>query len=238
MAPNVTKKNKPTPMPVGKALRQAGEGGITKQEFKEIAGKKSAGSVIQRLDKINKKIRQNDGVGISLNSGAANMLIRQAAKNPNSFDSYLSNLGGGFGTGRIGSVLQARAGKTGLTGKPGDLMLGGTAIRPGGREAVQGFGKQYALPTKPPAETLPGGGGGDTLTGGDGGDMLPFEEFIPPAIIPPVPTNFPPEMDSFSVNSMATNWRSRNKGKGKGIRSTSAASRGSRSMPSSNTLAV
>ena len=146
----VTKKEEKKPAPISQAIRQAGVGGITKQELNQITkdSGKSAGTVVQRLDQINKNLKANDKTGISLNSGAANMLIRQAGKqSPTGYNAYLNMLSGGstFGSGRIGSVLQARASGTDLMGKQGNLMIGGTSIRPGGREAVQGFGKQYEL---------------------------------------------------------------------------------------------
>lgn len=141
------RRNTPAPTPLRQAIRQAGVDGISKQELNQITkdSGKSAGTVVQRLDQINKNLRANDKTGISLNSGAANMLIRKADNSPVS--QYMNKLGiSQFGSGRIGSVLQARASGTDLLGKQGNMMLGGTAIRPGGRETVRGFGPQYELP--------------------------------------------------------------------------------------------
>ena len=145
------RREDPKPAPISQSIRQAGVDGITKQELNQITkdSGKSAGTVVQRLDQINKNLKANDKTGISLNSGAANMLIRQAGKqSPTGYNAYLNMLSGGstFGNGRIGSVLQARASGTDLMGKQGNLMIGGTSIRPGGRETVRGFGPQYELP--------------------------------------------------------------------------------------------
>lgn len=148
----VSKKDQNKPAPISQLIRQAGVGGITKQELNQItkSSGKTAGTVIQRLDEVNKNLRAKDKAGISLNSGAANMLIRQQSKAQSSpVAQYMSKLGisqPAFGGGRIGSVLQARAAGTDILGRAGNLMIGGTAIRPGGRETVRGFGKQYELP--------------------------------------------------------------------------------------------
>ena len=165
---------------VGQALRYAGEGGISKQELNQISKTfdKTGGSIVQRLDKANQNIRAKGNTGINLNAGAANMLIRQQTKqSPTGYDAYLNRVSGGspFGSGRIGSVLQARSSGTGVLGKPGNLMTLGDTIRPGGREAAQGFGRnQYKLPNtaisnNPNSNSnsnptvLPGNGGSSAL---------------------------------------------------------------------------
>lgn len=160
---------KSKPSTINQGLKIAGTGGITKQELQTISKTtgKSGAQVIQKLDALNQKIKGRDQVGISLNSGAANMLIRQAQKEPIT----MKSLYGGneqFGTGRIGQQLQGMIGtraRFGVEGTPGTgRMIGGTAIRPGGRTAVQGFGKQFAgmptalaagttMPTTEPAAT-------------------------------------------------------------------------------------
>jgi hypothetical protein len=149
---------------------------------------KSGGAAIQRLDQINRSLKEKDRTGISLNSGAANMLINQASKKPTSMFRESE-----FGTGRIGSALQGMLGDSGSTGvtikgqtagaraatKP-KLMIGGTAIRPGGRETVRGFGKQFTPRTAAPIDTTPvsasttdaGGGGMDM--GAMSGDTTPM----------------------------------------------------------------
>jgi hypothetical protein len=139
------------------AIRQAGEGGITKQELNNITKStgQSADTVIRRLDQVNSNLKSNDLARIGLNSGAANMLINQNTKNPVSPFSQ----GKGYGTGQIGKALQSMMGSPGSAGgvikgqqvfnqpaTPAQLMIGGTQIRGGGRVAVKGFGQQYTLP--------------------------------------------------------------------------------------------
>lgn len=135
-------KNKEQKGGIKKAIRAAQEGGITRKEFDSIAGKNNAATVIKRMDAMNK-----NGQDVRLNSGAANMLIKQAEKaaayrQPN------------FGTGNIGRALQGMIGTPatpgamiqgrrvgGTAGTPGTgLMIGGTQIRKGGRVAISGFG--------------------------------------------------------------------------------------------------
>lgn len=267
MAPNATKKDKPAPMPMSQAIRQAGEGGITKQEIKQIAGDKSTGSVIQKLDQINKNIRQNDGVGINLNSGAANMLIRQAGKeyqSPTSMDSLMSKLRGEsmFGPGRIGSVLQARALGTDLLGRPGNTMLGGTTIRSGGGEANKGVGKQYTYSGgKGPYNDMelgpfnPNGPGplakpntstwlGNENLGATGGDTTITTETDTTTAKSPeeiAQSTMDPAFSDYGDRynlSNAFSFRTQRKGKRMGIGSTRAASRSARSGPSSKTLGI
>jgi hypothetical protein len=149
------------PPTVNRGLKIAGTGGITKQELQKISKTtgRSGAQVIQRLDALNQKIKGRDQVGISLNSGAANMLIREAQKEPVT----MKSLYGGnerFGTGRIGQQLQGMLGtrdRFGVEGTPGTgRMMGGTAIRPGGRTTVQGFGKQFAgMPTTGEGTMMP-----------------------------------------------------------------------------------
>jgi hypothetical protein len=146
----------PKPSTVSQGLKIAGTGGITKQEFKNIAETtgKSSGALIQRLDKINQNLKAKDQVGINLNSGAANMLIKEAGP---AYGTTFLGTEPAFGTGRIGKALEGMRGTrdTGgyqnpqsgfgrvTAGTEPRFMMGGTAIRPGGRETVRGFGKQY-----------------------------------------------------------------------------------------------
>ncbi|WJZ48616.1 head-to-tail connector [Synechococcus phage DSL-LC07] len=161
----------PKPTTVNQGLKIAGTGGITKRELQNISNTtgRSGAQVIQRLDALNQKLKGKDQVGISLNSGAANMLIRQAQKQPTGMFGMSSQ----FGTGQIGKALQGMLGTPGYTAPrnpqsgapyggsrrrtPGTgLMMGGTAIRPGGRPTVRGFGKQFAgMPTSGEVETTP-----------------------------------------------------------------------------------
>jgi len=135
-------KNKENKGGIKKAIRAAQEGGITRKEFDSIAGKNNAATVIKRMDAMNK-----NGQDVRLNSGAANMLIKQAEKAP----AYSQP---NFGTGNIGRALQEMIGTPatpgamiqgqrvgGTAGTPGTgLMIGGTQIRKGGRVAISGFG--------------------------------------------------------------------------------------------------
>jgi len=158
------------PPTVNRNLKIAGTGGITKKEFKDIAETtgKSSGALIQRLDKINQNLKAKDQVGINLNSGAANMLIKEAG--PAYGGMYGLTQKPTFGTGRIGKTLEGMRGTRATGGyqnpqsgfgrvTPGTepkFMMGGTAIRPGGREVVQGFGKQFAgMPTAGAGTIMP-----------------------------------------------------------------------------------
>jgi hypothetical protein len=151
----------PKPSTVSQGLKIAGTGGITKKEFKDITETtgKSSGALVKRLDKINQNLKAKDKVGINLNSGAANMLIKEAGP---AYGTTFLGMEPTFGTGRIGKTLEGMRGTraTGgyqnpqsgfgrvTAGTEPRFMMGGTAIRPGGRETVRGFGKQYqGIPT-------------------------------------------------------------------------------------------
>lgn len=178
-------KNNQKSQGVKLAIRQAGEGGITKQELNNITKTTgaSAQTVVQRLDQVNKNLQSKDAARIGLNSGAANMLIKQNSKNPVG----MFNQGQGFGSGQIGKALTSMMGtpaSRGYTSKgqtmganagtPAQMMIGGTQIRGGGRVAVKGFGKQYTY------------GGG---TGGAGPyDGMEIPEFNPNGPGPLAPT--------------------------------------------------
>jgi hypothetical protein len=139
------------------AIRQAGEGGISKEELNNIVKTTgaSAQTVIRRLDSVNQSLKSKDKTGINLNSGAANMLIKEAGPAYGGF--YGLTQKPTFGTGRIGQALEGMRGTrasggyinpqsgTGSVTPATDrrFMMGGTAIRPGGRETVRGFGQQY-----------------------------------------------------------------------------------------------
>jgi hypothetical protein len=181
---------------LGQAIRAAGAGGISKGELNQMlegSGKSGGGAVIQRLDQINRSLKEKDRTGISLNSGAANMLIKQAG--PSYGGMYGLTQKPTFGTGSIGKALEGMRGTraTGgyqnpqsgygevTAGTAPKRMMGGTAIRPGGRETVRGFGKQFTPRTAAPIDTTPvsasttdtGGGGGMDM-GSMGGDTTPM----------------------------------------------------------------
>jgi hypothetical protein len=172
-APGVTPPKSSSSTPeikgVGQGFRVAGENGISKSEFKDIAKAtgKSPEKLIGKLDKINTKLEGKDKAGINLKSGAANMLVKKAQKSSDKYRGYRTP---DFGEGPIGSVLQsmistpANAGtwiQGQLTGgreadpgfNPGgspdkNRMIGGTVIRPSGKIAVKGAGQQYELPKR------------------------------------------------------------------------------------------
>ena len=190
---------KPTTFTQG--LKIAGTGGITKQELNTISDTtgKSGEKVIQRLDALNQKLKGKDQVGISLNSGAANMLIKRAQKDytRNPFTMPMQ-----FGTGQIGKTLQGMMGSRASGGYinpqsgqqsftaavPSRMMDGGTAIRPGGRPTVRGFGKQF---TGMPSSKGPYDGMMDNLDGNDQGPPPPPPTTTP--IEPILPEELPEE---------------------------------------------
>ena len=235
---------------LGQAIRAAGAGGISKGELNQMleGSGKSGGAAIQRLDQINRSLKEKDRTGISLNSGAANMLINQASKKPTSMFQESE-----FGTGRIGSALQGMMGtresggyinpQSGqqftTPGKKPKLMLGGTAIRPGGRETVRGFGKQFTPKTAAPIDTTPasasttdtGGGGGMDIGGANMGESFTAPE-TPTAAATPSP---------FGIGADLANWATgfkskRSSRKGAGPRAQGLGSQ--RVAPSFNTLGL
>ena len=241
--------NRDKKTPLGKTIRQLGEGTITKPELKDLTDKYSSGQFIQKLDKINQNLKGKDQVGISLGSGATNMLIREASKqSPTGYDAYQSLLTGKhtLGTGKLGTELQRRASEFGTTGSMGSLVPKGMTTMPSGRLSLPGIGNQYTyggggkgpydetnMPITPPTPgvgpgpwapgTTQGGGGTDTLPGGDGTDTVtPTTEFDPYDFIG---TKF---------------WRALNKKQKRGLKSTfaSSASGATRSMPTSSTLGM
>ena len=236
---------------LGQAIRAAGAGGISKGELNQMlegSGKSGGGAVIQRLDQINRSLKEKDRTGISLNSGAANMLINQASKKPTSMFQESE-----FGTGRIGSALQGMMGtresggyinpQSGqqftTPGKKPKLMLGGTAIRPGGRETVRGFGKQFTPRTAAPIDTTPVSAS-TTDTGGGGMDMGGTgmgESFTAPE----TPTAAATTPGTFGMGADLANWATgfkakRSSRKGAGPRAQGLGSQ--RVAPSLNTLGL
>jgi hypothetical protein len=177
------------------AIRQAGEGGITKKELNNITKTtgKSAATVIRRLDQVNSNLKSKDLARIGLNSGAANMLIKQNEKQ-SGYDAYLSMLGGKpkYGSGQIGKTLQSMMGSPGIPTRGGgtmgatagfnpggnptkNRMIGGTQIRGGGNIADRGFGQQYTQPAATPAPAAVD----PTLTDTAPIDQTPLEPLIP-----------------------------------------------------------
>ena len=153
------------PATINQGLRIAGTGGVTKQELKTLtqASGKDSGKIIQNLDTLNAKLKDKGQVGINLNSGAANMLIREATKNPpmSSFYKY----GGDpiFGSGKLGKTLEGMLGSRASGGyinpQSGKqfmtpavertLLPRGMDLMPSGRQTVRGIGKQFKGTTAP-----------------------------------------------------------------------------------------
>lgn len=144
-------------------LRAAQSGGVTRQEFADIYAfnGKDDGKVIRRMDAMNK-----NGKDLRLNSGAANMLIKRANKQPSAGMGLTINP---YGTGNIGRALSGMIGDPGTSGymrqgqmvggreaTPGTgMMIGGTQIRKGGRVAVRGFGAGNNQNPNPEADPNP-----------------------------------------------------------------------------------
>ena len=157
---------------VKQAVKQAASGGVTKNELQQIAKQTGATSqqIVQQMDIINKNVKQAGGEPyIALNSGAANMLIREASKAAPSYDNFLGLGQSAFGPGNIGSTLQSMVGSRSTGGYinpisgqqsftaavPSQMMIGGTMIRPGGRVAIN-------------PRAFAGGAGSTSGTGGAG----------------------------------------------------------------------
>ena len=177
---------------VMQGLKIAGTGGITKQELNTItdASGKSGAQVIQRLDNLNRNLREKDQVGINLNSGAANMLIKEASKAAPGYDNFLGLGQSAFGPGKIGSTLQGMVGSrsTGgyinpVSGKQSmtpaverSLLPRGMDLMPSGRQTVRGIGKQFGMPTT--NETIP-------IKGPDvDNDIKPTDQDLLPDLLP------------------------------------------------------
>jgi len=150
------------PFPMGKpkssggvraAIREAGPN-ISRNELKTIT-QAAGGNTARAINQIAK-------AGANLASGAANMLVSQAAKTP----TYRQP---DFGKSKIADTLrsmlgnqrQVYAGPTGdrykTVGTPGTgLMPGGMAIRPGGRPTVRRPGQPTAATTTTEGAGTPG----------------------------------------------------------------------------------
>jgi hypothetical protein len=245
-------KGKAAPMPqrreepktnLGQGIRIAGVDGVSKKELNIIADTtgKSSGQIIQKLDQINKNLKQNDKAAIGLGAAASNMLIRQASKqSPTGYNAYMSNImGPAMGTGRFGTELQRRATEFGTDRNMSALVPGGQYMMPSGRTANVGFGPQYELP-KTTIKNPIGGEGYKPSMPKPGTEVVePTVEEVAPTEITPTDTQAPGMLGiGVDLANWATGFRRAGKGKGKGIRSTSAASRSTRSVPSSKTLGM
>ena len=169
MAPK-KQNNKPAPKAeVKKAIKQASSGGVTKQELQQISKQtgSTAQQIVQQMDIINKNVKQAGGQPtIALNSGAANMLIKQMEKaTPQMLGYQQPNFGGGqigktlqgmMGSRASGGYINPQSGQQSFTAAvPSQMMIGGTMIRPGGRVAINPM-------------AFAGGAGSTSGTGGAG----------------------------------------------------------------------
>jgi hypothetical protein len=169
MAPK-KQNNKPAPKAeVKKAIKQASSGGVTKQELQQISKQtgSTAQQIVQQMDIINKNVKQAGGQPtIALNSGAANMLIKQMEKaTPQMLGYQQPNFGGGqigktlqgmMGSSASGGYINPQSGQQSFTAAvPSQMMIGGTMIRPGGRVAINPM-------------AFAGGAGSTSGTGGAG----------------------------------------------------------------------
>ena len=135
---------------VKKAIKQVASGGVTKKEFQQITKQtgSTAQQIVQQMDIINKNVKQAGGEpSIALNSGAANMLIKQMEKaTPQMLGYQQPNFGGGqigktlqgmMGSRASGGYINPQSGQQSFTAAvPSQMMIGGTMIRPGGRVAI------------------------------------------------------------------------------------------------------
>ena len=185
MAPKKQNKKPAPKAEVKKAIKQASSGGVTKQELQQISKQtgSTAQQIVQQMDIINKNVKQAGGQPtIALNSGAANMLIKQMEKaTPQMLGYQQPNFGGGqigktlqsmIGSRASGGYINPQSGQQSFTAAvPSQMMTGGDMIRPGGRVAARPMGAAPAIGGD--TTTTTGGGettaigGGETTTGGD-----------------------------------------------------------------------
>ncbi len=179
-------KQKNTGGGVKAALRELAPGGITKKEFEQVAKQTKASSqnIVRTMDIMNKA-----GQDVRLNSGAANMLIKQMEKaTPQMFGYQQPDFGGGriaktlqgmMGSRASGGYINPQSGQQSFTAAvPSQMMIGGTQIRPGGRVAVRPMGFAPAVGDTTAATTAAGG----TTAAGDGaattGDAFDFQSML------------------------------------------------------------
>jgi hypothetical protein len=169
MAPKKQNKKPAPKAEVKKAIKQASSGGVTKQELQQISKQtgSTAQQIVQQMDIINKNVKQAGGQPtIALNSGAANMLIKQMEKaTPQMLGYQQPNFGGGqigktlqgmMGSSASGGYINPQSGQQSFTAAvPSQMMIGGTMIRPGGRVAINPM-------------AFAGGAGSTSGTGGAG----------------------------------------------------------------------
>lgn len=223
-APQRREEPKAAPMPISQAIRQAGSGGITKQELNTIVkdSGKSAADVIQKLDAINQNLKEKDKTGINLGGAASNMLIRQASKqSPNAFLDAV--MGPAMGTGRIGTELQSRATEFGTTGSMGSLIPRGMSAMPSGRLTISGVGNQYELPKTTIKNPIGGEGYKPSMA-------KPGTEVVEPTVGEVAPTEITPTATQAlsipGISTNVTNWATGIRGKKSSRRQANRSAQG------------
>jgi len=169
-------------------LRTLAPGGITKKEFEQVAKQTKASSqdIVKTMDIMNKA-----GQDVRLNSGAANMLIKQMEKaTPQMFGYQQPDFGGGriaktlqgmMGSRASGGYINPQSGQQSFTAAvPSQMMIGGTQIRPGGRVAVRPMGAAPAIgdTTATAAGDGAAAAAGDGTTAAAGGDQFDFQSML------------------------------------------------------------
>jgi hypothetical protein len=146
MAPKKQDKKEETKKPsVRESIRSAGSDGISRKEIQQIQKDTGASMqrIVQQLDNVNQNLKKAEQQTIALNSGAANMLIKEASKQPVSPIAQQYGLTSpAFGGGNIGKTLnqaiQARQAGAPSTGLPATSYIpGGMQIRSGGKLGVR-----------------------------------------------------------------------------------------------------
>jgi hypothetical protein len=208
---------------VGQGLRIAGGDGLSKGELKTISdvSGKDPGKIIGKLDKINEKLAGKDKTGITLRSGAANMLIKKAGKSTPKSRGYKPV---DFGSGAIGSALM---GMMGDSGSPGTWFQGqkqgvreaveptflakGMDLGPKGKETVRGVGKQYKVPKRFTGDTtVDDTAAGDTTASDTAVDTTAADTMAEEPIIPepePVDTSLSSGAGGLDLASWATGFK-------------------------------
>jgi hypothetical protein len=153
-----------------------------------------------------------------------------------------------FGTGRLGRDLESRRGTRATGGyqakdgygevTPGTeprFMMGGTQLRPGGRETVRGFGKQYQgmMPASTTGAGATGGEAATTTAAATTAAPIPtLEEELPASITAPMSP----------LATALANWTSGFRGKKSSRKQANRSAQGYNSMtvkpPKTNTLGM
>jgi len=251
MAKTATATTTKSKMPsVRDQIRSYGaSGNISKRELLKISegSKKNPSQVIKQLDAVNSKLSSNKKNVIGLGSAAANAYSKGKLGPVN--NPFLG--GGKAGTGPIATALGQMMDRTtgSMLGQgQGVRTIPGTGLIPKGQQIFGSYNGApqirtkpalagYSAPTKPnttttPTDTVNTGGDTGSDTGVNTEDMLPLGPVAPELKDTPVAN----PSDPFSTSG-AFSWRTQ-RGKKKGSKSTSAASRAKRQAPYWQTLGM